>query len=362
VLRFVTNAFAFMCLHALIGLPLCRADGGSPPMWKGAGEQDNAHLASACWQVVIFDADHEPIGIATAFAVTEHLLATNAHVARTVATAFREGGSATVIQHDTGVGLDIVWLWTHPGYHAGESIGPDVGLLSVNETLPAILRLAEPVALRRIAAFEPVRMIGFPGDVAASIDLDGFAGGRARPRATVAEGIVTAMRPFHSLQDATPDSSLILQHDLRSVRGSSGSPILNGDGNVVAVNARGDSDLDPGVGLAVRIDVLRPFLEMVCEGALPPIDVFPQEAASSSVLADISDTSDDASVAWVVALVVCTGIVCLTLLNIARIRAKPQSKFFEAVTRFVETHTPEAKPVETDPPTRPTGESCDATR
>ena len=314
--------------------------------------------------MVVYDADHDLYCIATAFAVAEHLLATNAHVIESVADGLREGGSAQVVQHETGTTFDIVQVWMHPGYRGDDSIGPDVGLLSVNETLPAILRLADNEALHRIAPFDPVRMYGFPGDVARSIDLDDFEVGPARPRATAAVGIITAMRPFIPIQNATPDSSLVVQHDLRSVGGDSGSPILNDDGNVVAVNARGDSETARRIGLAIRSDVLDGLLRMVRLGVLPSVDtVFVRNVEHEGHLASGSPTimdELDPVLAFIVTPLISVGIVCLTLIRLARIRGKPQRGLLEAITRFVDAHAHKAASTQAGNPTRLTGESCDA--
>lgn len=350
--RFVTNALAIMCLYLMASLPSL----GQQPDPSSSGHNVAAPKASnpalACWQVVIYDADHKPISIATAFAVAEHLLATNAHVVESVAEGLREGGSASVVQHDTGETYEIIWLWKHPGYAADDTIGPDVGLLMVDRTLPAILRLADTEALHRISLFDPVRMYGFPGDVARSIDLEDFRVGPARPRATAAVGIITAMRPFRPLQDATPDSSLVIQHDLRSVGGDSGSPILNDDGNVVAVNALGGSETAPRIGFAIRSDVLDGLLRMVRLGVLPTMDTVSvrnvqyegQRESESSTFTDELDPV----LAFVVTPIVSVGIVCLTLIQLARIRGTPQRRLLEGITRFVDSHAQKAASAETE--------------
>lgn len=362
--RLLTNTTVVVCLYLMASLPSLGQQPDPSSSGQNAAEPTASNPATACWQVVIYDADHKPICIATAFAVAERLLATNAHVVESVAEGLREGGSASVVQHDTGATFEIVWLWKHPGYKADDSIGPDVGLLSVDETLPAILRLADTEALHRISPFDPVRMYGFPGDVAASIDLDNFRVGPVRPRATAAVGIITAMRPFSPLQDATPDSSLVLQHDLRTVGGNSGSPILNDDGSVVAVNARGNSELGLRIGFAIRSDVLDGLLRMVRLGVLPTVDTMfvrnveyqdDRESASSAFMDEL-----DPVLAFVVTPLVSVGIVCLTLIQLARIRATPKRKLLESITRFVDTHAPKAASTETGNPTRLTGESSDA--
>jgi hypothetical protein len=361
--RLVTNALAIMCLHSMAGLPSFGAEVDQPPKSPTLEAPDESYPASACWQVVVYDADHDPICIATAFAVAEHLLATNAHVVEAVAEGLREGGSASVVQHDTGVTFDIVWLWKHPGYRGDDSIGPDVGLLSVNEPLPAILRLADAENLHRISPFDPVRMYGFPGDVARSIDLEDFAVGPVRPRATAAVGIITAMRPFRPLQDATPDSSLVVQHDLRSVGGNSGSPILNDDGKVVAVNAQASKESSPRLGLAIRSDVLDGLLRMVRLGVLPTVDTvsvnIEQEGPYDSGSPAVADDWDPILV-YLLTSLVSVGVVGLTLIQLARIRGKPQRRLLEAITQFVETYARKAASTEAGNPTRLTGESNDA--
>ena len=299
--------------------------------------------AKAVWQVVVYDSDRNPTCIATAFAVSDTMLATNAHVAIAIAEALYAEGKAEVIQHDSGARREVGWVWQHPGYTSAGSPGADVGLIEVfGETLPVALPLAPSGWLRAMNVSDEIRTYGFPGDIATLLDDAHEPWGLDRPRATAGFGRITGLRPLHTDQDADPDTTLLVQHDIRSVSGVSGSPILNAEGFVIAINALGSRNADQRAGLAIRADVLAPLIEMARSRVLPPIVVTVEEAKTTAdhefvtELVSLLEEGDGWIVTWPAGFVVGVALFGLVVLQVARYGRKHQRRLCESLDRFVE--------------------------
>ena len=308
-----------------------------------AATSTEAKPVAACWQIVAYDSDHDPLFIASAFAISDNLLGTNAHVVEPAAEALRKGGFIHAVQNETGMERYISRMWLHPGYDEDASVSPDVGVMEVNESLPSFLALASDATLHRLAVLDEVRLYGFPGDVARAIDLEQLLHGGLRPRATCLTGRITSLRPFNTSRDASPLNTLLIQHDIPATGGASGSPILNGNGEVIAVYSGGTNNGQGQNGFAVRSDVLRGLLGMVRGDVLPPVDMEydlgpdpePEPEPESEFQAFINGTAEAVG-GLPVAAIICIGIVSLTFLQLARMRAKLQRQSIERMDRFVE--------------------------
>ncbi len=320
---------------------------GRPILGESAAEKETiGRELRAIWQVVAYDSTYEPTGIATAFAVSESLLATNAHVVDAVVEALGEDGRAFVVQHQTGLRHEIVSAWRHPGYQSDEMPGPDVGLFRVEESLADVLPLASSETVRSVSVADEVRMYGFPGDLAIDIDKADELWGLDRPRATAGFGRITAIRPLYASDDGTPENSLLIQHDIRSVGGNSGSPVLNKQGSVVGITWGGrDADGGSGLGLAVRADVLRPLLDMVTTGVLPFASVAPSEESTEpassnenllSNVAALLDTDNEWAITLPAGIIVAAGLVGLVALQRARFGYRRHRDLIARLDRFVE--------------------------
>ena len=117
--------------------------------------------------------------------------------------------------------------WLHPEYDPENLQTEDVGLLDIDGTLPHGLELLPLSMINDIDIGQPVGTLGFPGELGIT---DGNADDLATP--TFKDGLVSALRRL----DAGETSHVEVQYDFDTTGGTSGSPVFDHDGWVVAVN------------------------------------------------------------------------------------------------------------------------------
>ena len=120
----------------------------------------------------------------------------------------------------------------------GAGISPDVGWLQIDGTLPAKVALAPAAEYQALATGDPMFTYGFPGRLA---DV-------SAPEATFVAGVVGRITTLDGRAGDVGRMRLI-QHSAFTSGGTSGSPIFNSAGHVVAVNTGGYLD-EPGAGAA----------------------------------------------------------------------------------------------------------------
>jgi len=221
---------------------------------------------------------------ATAWPVGPHILATNGHVAQEFP-KIPPGHRMTVRSPGpNGKVYQVVDYKIHPGYTAfpafvaqnvdrslGLGSNYDVALLTVKEELPAdsILELATDDELRELAAGSVVATAGYPSE--------DVTGAPVRKVAAVAPelhvGTVTSMSDFFFSATDFARNQLI-HYDLPTTGGSSGSPVVNRNGHVIAVHNLGNMiHLDDGrrvptgviINYGQRADVLRQLISGTAE-------------------------------------------------------------------------------------------------
>ena len=229
--------------------------------------------AEATWGVAaVIETDDGPrfVTVGTSFAVDSTRLVTNAHVIDAVlelALQFDPSVKFAVVQHETGTYFLIERMWKHPDFDPERFLStPDLGVISVAGVLPTVVTLANDFRLRGLSVLDNVALCGFPGDV--SLDV-----GSSRPRATCLPGTITALRPFDPNEPASPENTLLIQHDIPTSRGTSGSAIFNAMGQVVAVNNAATVDESASNRFAVRADLVRLLLDDIDLGLVPSLTI-----------------------------------------------------------------------------------------
>jgi len=176
------------------------------------------------------------IELGTAFAIGERLMATNAHVTevfRTNTTAPMENVFA--VQSGTGEVITLLRALTHPDYNGDPGTSPDVGLFTTQEALPAWLPLASEFEVSDLATGDRLLLTGFPGEVN---DVIPIIPGVTVPQATSLSGPITALRAHDDTQAVDASNIDVIQHQIPTTPGTSGSPLVR-CGEVVGVHNAG---------------------------------------------------------------------------------------------------------------------------
>lgn len=186
-------------------------------------------------------------GFCTAFAVRPTLLATNA---RCVALARKKSGRITAIENEGhgDVSFSVSNMRAHPSYRESDAdnITPDVGVLTISGRAAVVLELSSNQELAHLGAGDDVYLIGFPGRL---MDAQ-------NPAATFLAAHIGRMTSGAGRPAAFNDAWLI-QHDAAISRGTSGSPIFNGAGKVVGINADSYLENDDATIAGRKTEVVR---------------------------------------------------------------------------------------------------------
>jgi hypothetical protein len=168
-------------------------------------------------------------GFCTAFAVRPSVLATNAHC---VFAARRHVGGVVALENEgrAQVSYSVSDMKVHPGYRDSDAnaLTPDVGIVTISGRSAVVLELAARDELVATGAGDDVYMIGFPGRL-----MDA-----SNPAATFLAAHIGRITTAAGRPGAFAENWLI-QHDAPTTAGTSGSPIFNGRGKVVGINAGG---------------------------------------------------------------------------------------------------------------------------
>ena len=184
--------------------------------------------------------------LGTGFAISDNLIATNAHVtkgvldtARDLARAGEKITAVTAFQSETGRAYPLLTAVVHPSY-SGDTRSPDVGLFVSREVLSAKLTLDDPQATTRLRKGDPIQINGFPGDLFNFV-YQNFQPGLTVPKASLLSCNIQTISNFDNRKVVDPANLATVEmyeHGCDTSGGTSGSPILN-SGKVVGLHNAG---------------------------------------------------------------------------------------------------------------------------
>jgi len=189
----------------------------------------------------------------TGFAVTPEWLATNAHCVEEIVRLQGAGSRPFAVRSgEAHRPLPVVQVAKHGGYTASKvQVSIDVGLVKLGgEKLPRQVKLAGRDHLTRLETGTRMFTYGFPGRLADP----------RKPEATLTEGIIGRITRLSGEVGAFEDN-LLVQHSAFTTGGTSGSPVFDAAGQVIAVNAGGyvgqqkQVIVDPTTGETKVVDV-----------------------------------------------------------------------------------------------------------
>jgi len=262
--------------------------------WSSTVSRANRAVFAVLHGVFLENGETEFTFVGTAFAVDGQILVTNGHVVEALQSLNQQ---VAAFNRRYGTALEAEWLvvqnqttslrykynyyfieyyWLHPDWNPRDVSSVDVGAMQVTEgTMYRTVDLASTTDILRLRVGAPICTIGFPGELQGGFLSDLY------PIATFKDGTVSALRPHDQGESYSIRDAYIMQHNLDLSGGTSGSPILNTEGEVVAINNAGIESLvvtfggaparvsQAALGFGIRADKILELLTIMEADAKP---------------------------------------------------------------------------------------------
>lgn len=196
------------------------------------GERIAKENDQALYMLIAPTASGGESGFCTAFAIhASGILATNSHCLRTMEGLKLEGKSAVArMNRSTGKSFTVTRWRGHPKHT--KLLSEDVALVWLDtkgQQLPRVVTLAPTDKMKhQLAPGRPVYTMGYPGKVM----------NEANPAADFRAAVISRLTDFDN-RPGTNSTARVVWHSALTSKGTSGSPIFNADGEVIAVNTGG---------------------------------------------------------------------------------------------------------------------------
>ncbi|MBD3216459.1 MAG: trypsin-like serine protease [Candidatus Lokiarchaeota archaeon] len=201
------------------------------------------NLRRQCY-IIGVEYENKIMGMGSGFAISPTKIMTNAHVVNGLIeiaelygmddkkfVAVRDGGTIDI---DYSYELDKFAI--HPNYDSTTNYTYDFAIVTIKSgTLSDTSVYETEYNLHSLSVGSEIATIGFPGE---TNDLN-----TVNPIATYKSGTISALRPFNP--DNTPsngETNVVIQHNFNTTGGTSGSPVFNKKGLVIAIHNSGEYD------------------------------------------------------------------------------------------------------------------------
>lgn len=199
-------------------------------------------LKDASYMIGIwFNQSEEMQLIGSGFSVADRSIATNAHVYISTMSAYilykqyNKDVSILAVKNGTSVTGEHAYVVDTGGYHMDYSDSTvfthDIGFFKTSTPMDKWIEIPDVAYLQNLRVGQDIGTIGYPGETANRI--------RHVTHGTFKDGVISALFPFDDQAIPTAENSLVLQHNFNTSSGTSGSPIFDLSGNLVAIHNSG---------------------------------------------------------------------------------------------------------------------------
>lgn len=157
--------------------------------------------------------------------------------------------------------LDEVWV--HPDYD-NTTRSEDIGVIGIDGRFPMGFEFVPREYTEAISVGQPVATLGFPGELRGT----GGAEGNRRVTAMFKDGSISALR----LMETGTESHIEIQYNFDTSPGTSGSPVFDHNGFLVAVN-HASYEGGNALNFGIHVEALWEFLDYLesFRGQMPAV-------------------------------------------------------------------------------------------